>query len=257
MNLDDPAGARLARRTAALVLGYTRRRRAAARFTADAERATAAGTAFTVREGARAERIRLRLLGGYNVANALAAAATARGLGIDWPVIRRGLEGLERVPGRMERVPLRAPFTVVVDYAHTPDALERVLEASRGLARGRLFTVFGCGGNRDRGKRPRMGRIATDRADRAWITSDNPRDEDPAGILREVAAGVRARGRHVVEPDRRRAIRSALAAARGGDLVVIAGKGHERTQVVRGVAHPFDDVRVAREEWWRRGGARA
>lgn len=259
VNLDDPAGARVARRTGALVLGYARRRRAAARFTATAERATAAGTFFTIREGARTVPVRLKLLGDYNVANALAAAATARGLGLGWPAIRAGLARLARVPGRMERVPVRAPFTVVVDYAHTPDALERVLGASRRLTSGRLLTVFGCGGNRDRGKRPKMGRIATERADFAWVTSDNPRDEEPQGILRDITGGIRARGRHAVVPDRRAAIGRALGAARRGDVVVIAGKGHERIQLIRGRAHPFDDVRVAREEWTRvaRRGAAA
>jgi UDP-N-acetylmuramyl-tripeptide synthetase len=257
VNLDDPAGPRLARRTRAMAIGFTRAGRRGARVAGGRVTLSARGTAFDLREGPRALRVRLRLLGDYNVSNALAAAAAARGLGIGLDVVRRGLERLARVPGRFERVALPAPFTVVVDYAHTPDALERVLRAARGLRPRRLFAVFGCGGNRDRGKRPRMGAIAARLADFAWVTSDNPRDEDPAAIIGDVTAGIRRSGRHAVEPDRRRAIGAALRAARAGDLVVIAGKGHERAQIVRGRSLPFDDARVAATEWRRARAAGA
>jgi UDP-N-acetylmuramoyl-L-alanyl-D-glutamate--2,6-diaminopimelate ligase len=194
--------------------------------------------------------VRLRLLGSYNVANALAAACAASGLGIGPSVIRAGLERLPRVPGRFERVPLSgARFTAVVDYAHTPDALARALGAARSLKPGRILTVFGCGGNRDRGKRPRMGEIATRLSDRVWITSDNPRFEEPGAIIREILAGVRRTGVHEVEPDRRTAIRRAMAAARPGDLVLVAGKGHERDQIIGARRLPFDDARVAASAW--------
>ncbi len=257
VNLDDPAGPRLARRARGTVYGYTRAGRRGARRAGSRVALSPRGTSFTLHEGPRSMRVRLRLLGDYNVSNALAAAAAARGLGIGLDDVRRGLERLARVPGRFERVELAAPFTVVVDYAHTPDALERVLRAARGLRPRRVLTVFGCGGNRDRGKRPKMGGIAARLADFAWVTSDNPRDEDPRAILREVTAGIRRTGRHAVEPDRRRAIALALRAARAGDLLVIAGKGHERVQIVRGRELPFDDAAVARDLWRAGRGAGA
>ncbi len=264
LNADSPRAAALARCTRARVWRY-----AAARPAADASRirgwrrlegprlwsshaaATVSGTAFTLHEEGAAARVRLRLLGAYNVSNALAAAAAARSLGVSREDVRRGLERLARVPGRMERVPLRAPFAVVVDYAHTPDALERALASARRLARRKVIVVFGCGGNRDRGKRPRMGAIAARRADASWVTSDNPRDEAPDAIIADILAGIHSAPRPAVEPDRRRAIAGALRAARAGDLVLVAGKGHERTQVIRGAAHPFDDAAAVRDEWAR------
>jgi UDP-N-acetylmuramoyl-L-alanyl-D-glutamate--2,6-diaminopimelate ligase len=143
------------------------------------------------------------------------------------------------------------PFLVVVDYAHTPDALERVLTTARKLTSGRLGVVFGCGGDRDRTKRPIMGGIAARLCDHAWVTSDNPRSERPQAIIDEIVAGIRetggATGRYVTEPDRRAAIRAALAWGRPGDTVVIAGKGHETYQIVGSDVLPFDDREVARQ----------
>ena len=156
------------------------------------------------------------------------------------------------VPGRFERVEAGQPFLVVVDYAHTPDALERVLTTARKLvpSGGRLGALFGCGGDRDRGKRPIMGEIAARLADRVWVTSDNPRTESPEAIVEEVLVGVvrvsGGAGRHVAMPDRQEAIHDALGWARGGDVVVIAGKGHETYQVVGSKVLPFDDRAVAR-----------
>jgi UDP-N-acetylmuramoyl-L-alanyl-D-glutamate--2,6-diaminopimelate ligase len=147
------------------------------------------------------------------------------------------------VPGRFEQVDEGQPFTVIVDYAHKPGALENVLHTARGLTGGRVICVFGCGGDRDRGKRPQMGRIAFELADRAILTSDNPRSEDPLAIVAEVLAG--APGLEV-EPDRARAIERAIEGAAEGDVVLIAGKGHEQGQEVDGVLHPFDDREVAR-----------
>ncbi|HET7044588.1 MAG TPA: UDP-N-acetylmuramoyl-L-alanyl-D-glutamate--2,6-diaminopimelate ligase [Gaiellaceae bacterium] len=197
--------------------------------------------------------IDLKLRGGFNVENALAAVAAARLLGVGDDAIAAGLEAVEGVPGRFEPVDEGQPFAVIVDYAHKPGALENVLRSARGLARGRLVCVFGCGGDRDRGKRPQMGRIAAELSDRAILTSDNPRSEDPLAILEEVLAGA---PQLEVEPDRRAAIELALAGAGEGDVVVIAGKGHEQGQEVAGVLHPFDDREVARETL-RRLGARA
>jgi UDP-N-acetylmuramoyl-L-alanyl-D-glutamate--2,6-diaminopimelate ligase len=191
----------------------------------------------------------LPMLGRYNAWNAAAALAAARALGVDGGSAVRALERFAGVPGRLERVEAGQPFAVVVDYAHTPDALERALAACREHAGGRVLLVFGCGGDRDRGKRPLMGAVASRAADRAWITNDNPRSEDPAtiaaAILDGVPASVRARFETVL--DRRAAIAAALSEARSGDLVLVAGKGHETTQTVAGVVTPFDDRVVARE----------
>jgi UDP-N-acetylmuramoyl-L-alanyl-D-glutamate--2,6-diaminopimelate ligase len=160
-----------------------------------------------------------------------------------------GIEAPLVVPGRFETVDGGQPFTVLVDYAHTPDALARVLDAARPVARGRLLVVFGCGGDRDRDKRPLMGRVAGQRADLAVLTSDNPRSEDPEAIAAAVTPGLREGAvTLVVELDRRAAIRYALSDASPGDVVVIAGKGHETGQTAGGVTTPFDDRVVAREE---------
>ena len=185
----------------------------------------------------------LKLRGRFNLENALAAAAAARALGIDDDAIKRGLEAVERVPGRFDPVDEGQPFTVLVDYAHTPGALETALEAARELSRGRVICVFGAGGDRDRAKRPLMGQVVTELADLALVTSDNPRSEDPEAIAAEIVNGLDLD----VELDRRRAIERALEWARAGDLVLIAGKGHEQGQEIAGERLPFDDSEVARE----------
>ena len=202
------------------------------------------GTLGPVRH--RDVRVRLPLLGRFNAANAAAAFAAAGALGVPPESIVRGLEGVEGVPGRLERVDAGQPFLVVVDYAHTPDALERTLAAVREHAGGRVLLVFGCGGDRDRGKRPVMGRVAAAAADRIWITNDNPRGEDPAAIARDIEAGMGQVARRV-ELDRRQAIAHALDAAAPGDVVLIAGKGHESTQTIGDRVLPFDDRAVAAE----------
>ena len=186
----------------------------------------------------------LKLRGRFNVENALGALGAARLLGIDDVTARRGLESVRAVPGRFEEVDEGQPFTVLVDYAHTPDALENVLHTARDLG-GRVICVFGAGGDRDRDKRPQMGRVASEHADVAIVTSDNPRSEDPRAIVDEIVAG--AAGRLEVELDRRRAIELALDEARPGDVVVIAGKGHEQGQEFADRKLPFDDRQVARE----------
>jgi UDP-N-acetylmuramoyl-L-alanyl-D-glutamate--2,6-diaminopimelate ligase len=189
------------------------------------------------------------LLGAFNASNCLAAFAAARSLDIAVGDIVRGIAGTASIPGRLERVDAGQGFLALVDYAHTPDGLERVLRAARRLADGRVIVVFGCGGDRDRGKRPVMGRVACAESDLAIITSDNPRSEDPASIIDDVERGAReTAGAYVVEPDRRLAIRRAVAAAAAGDVVVIAGKGHESIQEFADGAVPFDDRAVARSE---------
>jgi UDP-N-acetylmuramoyl-L-alanyl-D-glutamate--2,6-diaminopimelate ligase len=198
----------------------------------------------------RGHRVELPLGGEFNIANALAAATAAAELGVDEAAIAAGLSSAQPVVGRLERVEAGQPFTVLVDYAHTPDALEQVLNAARQGTDGRVLVVFGCGGDRDRAKRPEMGEIATQLADLAVLTTDNPRSEDPLAIIEDVRSGVKEDDEAglVVEVDRRAAIAYALRAAAPGDVVLIAGKGHETGQEVNDVVLPFDDRVVAREE---------
>ena len=197
----------------------------------------------------------LRLPGRFNVSNALAATAVALTQGIDPQVIRTALEGVAGIPGRFELVDEGQDFAVIVDYAHTPDSLEKVLRLAGDIGTGRRVAVFGCGGDRDRTKRPIMGRIATTLADYTVITSDNPRSEDPLAIIREIEAGAVGAGTFETEPDRRRAIERGIALARPGDVVVIAGKGHETYQILRDRTIEFDDRQVAREILRKRKGA--
>jgi UDP-N-acetylmuramoyl-L-alanyl-D-glutamate--2,6-diaminopimelate ligase len=199
------------------------------------------------------EGIQLKLKGRFNMENALAAMAGARLLEIADHEIAAGIERLDGVPGRFELVDEGQPFTVLVDYAHTPDSLENVLRSARGLTGERVICVFGCGGDRDRGKRPVMGRIAGELADLAVVTSDNPRSEDPRAIIDEIVSG--ATTELEVEPDRREAIARAIEEARPGDVVLIAGKGHEQGQQFRDRTVPFDDREVAREALRRLGAA--
>jgi UDP-N-acetylmuramoyl-L-alanyl-D-glutamate--2,6-diaminopimelate ligase len=185
------------------------------------------------------------LRGLFNVENALGAVAAGLLLDLDEDAIAEGIAGVGGVPGRFEPVDEGQPFAVVVDYAHTPDSLATVLEAARGLGPGRVIVVFGAGGDRDRGKRPLMGRVAADLADVTIVTSDNPRSEAPLGIIQDVLQGT---GVDVeIDPDRRSAIARAISLAEEGDVVVIAGKGHEQGQDIGGVVSPFDDREVARE----------
>jgi UDP-N-acetylmuramoyl-L-alanyl-D-glutamate--2,6-diaminopimelate ligase len=189
--------------------------------------------------------VNTRLRGRFNLENALGAVAAGRLLGIDKEAIARGIASIAGVPGRFQSVDEGQDFAVIVDYAHKPAALEHVLRTARELTAGRLICVFGCGGDRDRGKRPVMGRIVFDLADVAIVTSDNPRSEDTLAIVDEIVAGIA--GEPIVELDRARAIEQAVELARAGDVVVIAGKGHERGQEVAGVVTPFDDTEVAGE----------
>ncbi len=193
--------------------------------------------------------VRSRLRGLFNVYNCLATVATARSLDIEDAVTVRGIADLVGVPGRVEPVEEGQEFLVMVDYAHTPDSMENVLQAARPLAAGRLIVVFGCGGDRDRGKRPLMGKAATSLADLSVITSDNPRSEDPLAIIADIEPGAKeGGGEYRIEPDRRTAIRAAVRGARVGDVVVIAGKGHESGQEFLDHVVPFDDRTVAGEE---------
>ena len=189
--------------------------------------------------------LRTTLRGRFNVENVLGAVAAAQLLDIDDEEIAAGVAALTGVPGRFEAVDEGQPFTVLVDYAHTPDSLDNVLRSARDLTTGRLLVVFGAGGDRDRGKRPLMGKVAADLADLVVVTSDNPRSEEPLAIIQDVLQGT---GTDVeIDPDRRSAIRRALSQAQSGDVVVIAGKGHEQGQEIGPEKLPFDDREVARE----------
>jgi UDP-N-acetylmuramoyl-L-alanyl-D-glutamate--2,6-diaminopimelate ligase len=245
VNADDAWGARLAEEASIPTTTFSM---------ADADELEVGMTASEFRWAGL--RVHLPLGGTYHVANALAAATAARQLDIPAAVVVEGLAGATPVPGRFEPVDVGQGFTVVVDYAHTPDALAQTLAGARRMAGdGRVVVVFGCGGDRDRAKRPLMGEVATRLADLAVLTSDNPRSEDPAEIIAQVRAGVERAEVLVVEPDRRAAIGVALDAARPGDVVVLAGKGHETTQVVGDRVIAFDDRAVAAELLGRLSGA--
>jgi UDP-N-acetylmuramoyl-L-alanyl-D-glutamate--2,6-diaminopimelate ligase len=211
------------------------------------------GTKFDLVTPSGSIRIETALIGGVNVYNILAAAAATFACGCSLKQIAEAIREFKQVPGRFEKVDCGQPFTVVVDYAHTDDALRNLTTiardfARRGLGLGRVITVFGCGGDRDRTKRPLMGEAAGKGSDFVVLTSDNPRSEEPLQIIEDALLGLRQTGtRHEVEPDRRRAIRLALIEAMPGDIVLIAGKGHEKVQIMREGTYPFDDVQVARE----------
>jgi UDP-N-acetylmuramoyl-L-alanyl-D-glutamate--2,6-diaminopimelate ligase len=246
VNADDPWGGRLLEQLQSPAVGGSRR--PVVPFSLDdLEDLTISPDGSRFRW--RGADVRLHLGGRFNVRNALAAATAAAALGIDLPAIVAGLEHVAAVRGRFEPVRAGQPFTVLVDYAHTPDGLEQALTSARELvgSNGRLIVVFGAGGDRDRAKRPLMGSVASRLADLAVLTSDNPRSEDPDAIIKEVASGSNAEGQLEVEVDRKTAIGQALAAAKPQDVVVIAGKGHELVQEIGGQAVAFDDAAVAHE----------
>ncbi len=246
INIDDPYGRRLAAEVPCPVLSYGVSAGADVRMI-DCDLGPA-GTDLTIGSPVGELRFRSRLVGRPNACNVLAAAAAALSVGLGIDAIGPGIGSLQGVPGRMERVDAGQPFLVVVDYAHTPDALEKLLETVRSLPHRNLITVFGCGGDRDKSKRPLMGEIAARLSDRVIATSDNPRSEDPRAILAEIEPGLqKGLARHEIVPDRRLAIRAALAEADEGDAVVLAGKGHENYQVIGAQVLPFDDRAVARE----------
>ncbi len=216
----------------------------------------ASGARFVLDADGASVPVELGLPGHFNVENALAALALARGLGVPLDRAVTGLREADPVPGRMEPIAEGQDFAVIVDYAHTPDSLVNVLAAARKLTGGRLISVLGCGGDRDRAKRPLMGRAGADASDLCIVTSDNPRSEDPEAILADVLEGIEDRSNVIVEVDRRKAIGAALREARPRDLVVIAGKGHEQGQEFEdGRKIPFDDRDVAREELRALGAA--
>lgn len=250
-NLDDAVGRELAQEYAGDFVTFSSSADAGATIWAENTLASAEGTTFTLHLDGGRHRVSSRLCGEFNLSNMLAAASCAHSMGVDGGTIARGLEEAPPVPGRFEFIREGQPFSVVVDYAHTPDALMRLLKTARRVCANRLITVFGCGGDRDRAKRPMMGRAVGDLADYAIITSDNPRTEDPASIARMVQEGILQSAlksnRYQVIHDRRQAIERALMIAEPGDVVLIAGKGHETYQEIDNRRTPFDDCEVARE----------
>jgi UDP-N-acetylmuramoyl-L-alanyl-D-glutamate--2,6-diaminopimelate ligase len=256
INLDDPRGAALVELCSRPVTYAVNR---AADITPGPLSFALEGLTFDIRTPRGTLHIRSPLVGRPNVYNILAAVSAATALGLSFDAIEKGIGRLEGVPGRFQIVSSpKDEVTVVVDYAHTDDALRNLLDTARPLARGRLITVFGCGGDRDRTKRPLMGAVAGRLSDLILITSDNPRSEDPQRIIEEVLRGITADTRRdsdqrvITIPDRRDAINKAIELARPGDLVLIAGKGHEKYQVIGSQVLPFDDVTIAREALSRR-----
>jgi len=248
LNTDDPSTEQFRSVCRVPVLAYGLDPRAS--VTARDLDVTSAGSRFTLQTPEGEVPLLLRLAGKFNVYNAMAAVCAGLAEGVAVPVIKRALEKATGVAGRMEAISAGQPFGVFIDYAHSPDGLENVLRTAHGFARGRVITVFGCGGDRDRSKRPLMGRIAGEMADYAIITSDNPRSEDPQSILRDIEAGIRqvpGPGRfYELEVDRAAAIARAVAIAEPDDVILIAGKGHETYQIFRDRTIDFDDRVVAR-----------
>ena len=246
INIDDPRGADLMTLTSAGVMTYGINN--SCDVTAKDVNVSRTGISARLISKKMGEcDIRSSLIGNFDIYNIMAAASAAITLGVDLKTIALGIESMKGVPGRMELVPNTRSLTIVVDYAHTPDALEKALGAANQITEGRILTVFGCGGDRDRGKRNEMGRVAGKHSHKVFITSDNPRSEDPIAIAEEIEKGVIASGQknYVVELEREMAIRMAVESALKNDLVLIAGKGHEDYQIIGNTRRDFDDALVA------------
>lgn len=257
VNADDPYGERLAREfPSAVTFGFSRGRD----IHPEEMEMTWGGTRLLLATPAGAVSLRSKLIGAHNVSNIMAAVACAFLLSVGPDAVEAGIRAVDTVPGRLEAIPNERGVHIFVDYAHTPDGVDRVLSTLRGLSEGRLITVFGCGGNRDRGKRPEMGRMAALRSDIAVVTSDNPRNEDPREILADIVPGLASEGFmeafgptdwrsgfYRVEADRKAAIALALSLAEPGDTVAIVGKGHEDVQIIGDRRMPFDDRIAVRD----------
>ena len=244
INHDDPYGRQLQPESQVLRYGFQQ----GADLRAVSPEMNFDGLRFSVEHAGGKVQLRSPLMGQINVYNILAACGTALSYGLDWATIARGIAECPPVPGRFERVDEGQPFLVVVDYAHTDDALRNTIAVARQLKPRRVITLFGCGGDRDRAKRPLMGMAAGEASDFVVLTSDNPRSEDPLAIMNDALVGLRRFDTpHLVEPDRAAAIRAALRHAQAGDIVILAGKGHEPYQILKDRVIHFDDREVARE----------
>ncbi len=255
VNLDDPYGRRLIEELGGEVFTYGTNR--AARLRGELLSTDLKGSRLRLSYGSEDIRLETRLVGRFNLYNIMAAVSASLLLGLGWEEIMRGVESCPGVPGRFQAVEEGQDFAVIIDYAHTPDSLRKAIIASREIARGRVITVFGCGGDRDVGKRPMMGRYSGELSDYTVITSDNPRSEDPSSIIRQIEEGIREvadASKYEVVVDRREAISRALELAGRGDVVLVAGKGHEQGQIFADRVVPFDDFTVAGELLRRRMG---
>ncbi len=244
VNVHSPASARMVADTRGRIIRYGMAE--AADICGRVLSSDLCGTSLEVRCGGAAYRVFSPLVGAYNVLNVLAALAAIHGLGMAMAEAAEALSSFAGVPGRLERVAGPGGITAFVDYAHTDDALRAVLGALRPLTPGRLIAVFGCGGDRDRGKRPLMARAAEEFADKVVITSDNPRTEDPQAIIRDIAAGLQRPAEALIIAERRAAVEEAVRLARRGDVILLAGKGHEDYQIIGTVKHPMDDRQLLR-----------
>jgi UDP-N-acetylmuramoyl-L-alanyl-D-glutamate--2,6-diaminopimelate ligase len=255
VNLDDPYGSRMCDLTKARTVTYAMTGNADIRL--ENMSLSLQGTTLTISHGGERTTVRSRLIGQFNVSNILAAFGTGVGLGIPAATIQKAIESVPPVRGRFEHITSPDGWIAIIDYAHTPDALEKALTAIREIfgagGNGKIISLFGCGGNRDKSKRPRMGRIASERSDVTIITSDNPRNEDPDEIIRETAAGVVPGKTLIIEADRERAINRALEGAKRGDVILIAGKGHEEYQVDQNGKHHFNDREIVEQFLGRPG----
>jgi UDP-N-acetylmuramoyl-L-alanyl-D-glutamate--2,6-diaminopimelate ligase len=249
LNADDPQAPHFVKAARGRIVTYAVDR--PADFRATDIRLTRDGLKFNLNSGEKPTPIEAPLIGRFNVYNLLAVIAASRLLGVPLTSVQETLHKARPPRGRSEMVPSSAPFTVIVDYAHTPDALNAILSALRELSSRRILTVVGAGGDRDRGKRPLMAQVCHRLSDVLFLTSDNPRSEDPEAILDDMVGGLPSQGHYFRDPDRRRAIQSALQEAREGDIVLIAGKGHETYQEIRRTRRPFDDRQVVLD--WLQG----
>ena len=245
LNADDEFSKYFADKTSAKILWYGIKNNADIK--AGICRESTSNTMIKLRYSGMEIDVKIPFMGLHNVYNSLASVANAISLGFELDVIKAGIEDAPVVPGRLETVPCKRGFKVVVDYAHTPHALETVLHSLKNLVKGRILLVFGCGGDRDKEKRPMMGKIANENSNIFWITNDNPRSEDPLSIIEDIKAGIKPGRTFYIQTNRKKAIEEAIAEAKNGDLVLIAGKGHERYQIIKDTKKPFDDREVVKE----------
>lgn len=246
LNADHNASKHFAECTKSKVIWYGIKRKKA-EVTAEILNVSACATKFLLNSPWGKEIIDVKLVGKHNTYNALAAAANGLSLGFKIEDVKKGIESLSAVPGRLEKINYGQNFDIYIDFAHTHQALQVILSTLREITRGRIILVFGCGGDRDRKKRPKMGHIAEKYSDLFWITNDNPRSEDPLDIIHEIQKGIRKDASFRIQSDRKLAIEEAIAEAEKGDTLIIAGKGHEQYQIIKNKRYPFDDREVVKQ----------
>ncbi len=245
LNADDEFSEYFADRTSAKILWYGIKNNADIK--AEICRESTSNIMIKLNYSGREIDMKIPFMGLHNVYNSLASVASAISLGFELDIIKAGIETAPVVPGRLEAVPCERGFNVVVDYAHTSHALETVLHSLKNLVKGRILLVFGCGGDRDKEKRPMMGKVADENSDIFWLTNDNPRSEDPLSIIEDIKAGIKPGRTFYIQTNRYTAIEEALAEAKSDDLVLIAGKGHEKHQIIKDTIIPFDDKEVVKK----------